>query len=226
MQIYTPLICEKCWSRQAFSNITTRKQIRYGRIEQIFSNLFIYYSKCITFELDLKKNFFVNEQRNLPAIYRLIWSYAYEEGITTYVNQIWKLEQFIYGDETMSSINRREGMYVEWFRRNHIIKEILQLYVLPYIEDREKPYKLTFQLFNCTIYKEDFYYETDNHTILSHDYIDHYKWKIKQIQTQKESEFENFLNDNFETRSSGEDFNSSSDCETCVEEERSQSPSI
>lgn len=199
--MYTPLICQECWGRQSYYNTKTRKYIRYRAIPNI-SIFYLQDSKICGDIID--ESFF----GHIPDIVQIIFSYLFINDFQGYISYRYKwFDKFIWEQE--------ETIFKQWFRNHHIIKEILEKYVQPNIEN-EKAAKTVFSLFNLTIYKKDFYLDRENkyHIILAENYVKNYRKKIRK---ELQLDLEMYLEENFTTTSGDPDDESS--------EERSLSPS-
>lgn len=227
IQTYMPLVCNTCWSKQAYYNEVIKRLIRHGKIEIIFSQMqFLYAEYCDITSWPKLDIFFTNEF----GLISLILQYAFPGGISHLHYSANELRHTIYGADCKHFVQQQEKMYNQWYRQHHIIKEILQKYVEPYIYMDKFP-QVVFNLFNLSVFNEKFYASNNLHFILNNSYIANYRLKKNQISEEEEKvrqdEMRDYLNCNFKTRLSGEDFETTSSEECNIDDlERSTTPSI
>jgi hypothetical protein len=210
MQLYKPLLCNSCWNIESYYHEIDRKIIQFERNEIIFQTMkeeHLGYFEIYYLLLTLVPN----------ELASLIFEYC------DLYKRRERLEKLIYGQDLDSLNEQKQKMYCEWFKRQCILKEIIEKYVL------DKPIKTTFKLFNQTISNSDFYlsnvfneFPKDYHMLLSQNYISVFKSKKRkkeeEEEEQRKEEFLKFCNEVLiidEFSNSGESTTSSDEDSIC-----------
>lgn len=205
MDTITPLICHNCWSHKSYHDMTRRNIIYFKLISNVYQITQNEYDQLVNLP---------NEITIFPTeIVSLVFEYAGHNRklnkLMDYLGQKFKYEQFEkskfhFNFKHVKIQERKEKIYGEWFERQGILNEILVKYVMGFDA------KLSFQMFNCSIYKSEFYYRKPKrkHVILTKLYIKYYHKKVKENKRKEEEkrkeEFINYINRNqIEITSSG-----------------------